>query len=516
MGWTSGTIAGLLVVVCGVHAVAPVERPPPGGNDQEANAFASQLLSFSQILADQYVREVGKPELLAAAIYGLYDAARRPTPVSLLEDLKAAKSEAELFALVGQARRTLGADKAVEGNKAIMASVSGLAAVLDPHCVLVPASDFQRSIDAQVGFGLDLDGEVGRNFMLRRVNQPVPQNTTPPFPFRVTRVHPGGPAQRAGVRPGDVITHVEEKEITADLAEQAYNEIFAGSVDPDKPREMLFTILRAGNSKPLNLRMTRRAYDPESVFGVQRLEENTWSFWIDKEAQIAYIRLGAIDPKTPAQLADALIQCREAKGLILDLRWCPGGYLNQSAEVAAAFLAEGKIASIKYRHPERQGVSEFRADSPGMPISRNTKAALLVLVNGETSGAGELIAAALQDNERAKVAGQRTLGKASVQTPIYLTGLEQFAFKLSAGTFVRPSEKNLQRFSESKPEEDWGVRPDKGFEIPLSIALSNRLKDWHQTHTLRPPTSREALPLDDLEADPQRFRAIRLLKDMMK
>jgi carboxyl-terminal processing protease len=205
----------------------------------------------------------------------------------------------------------------------------------------------------------------------------------------------------------------------------------------------------------------------------------------------------------------------DMKGLVLDLRWCPGGYLNQAAEVAALFLATGQIASVQYRNPNRQGASEFRADGVGLQRVKFKDVPLLVLVNGETSGGGELIAAALQDNDRAKIAGQRTLGKASVQTPIYLNGIADRAFKLTAGTFVRPSGKNLQRFSTSKPEEDWGVRPDQGFAIPVSPGLGTRLKAWHSLYALRPPDSREAMDLDDPEADPQRFRASRLLKEMI-
>ena len=214
-------------------------------------------------------------------------------------------------------------------------------------------------------------------------------------------------------------------------------------------------------------------------------------------------------------MADALGQLRNAKGLILDLRWCPGGYLNPAAEVAATFLEGGKIASVKYRLPDRQGPNEFNADGFGLRRNRFKDVPMVVLVNGDTSGGGELIAAALQDNERAKVAGQRTLGKASIQTPVYLTNLPQYAFKLTAGTFIRPSGTSLQRYSASKSEEDWGVRPDKNFEIPLSHALSQRLKDWHAFYALRPPVSREALPLDDPETDPQRHRAMRLLKDLI-
>ena len=92
------------------------------------------------------------------------------------------------------------------------------------------------------------------------------------------------------------------------------------------------------------------------------------------------------------------------------------------------------------------------------------------------SGGGELIAAALQDNERAKIAGQRTVGKGSVQTPIQVNVSQDLVFKLSVGMLQRPNGKNMQRFADSKREDDWGVRPDKGFEIPVTASLGQRLQ----------------------------------------
>src|SRR5262249_54703093 len=143
---------------------------------------------------------------------------------------------------------------------------------------------------------------------------------------------------------------------------------------------------------------------------------------------------------------------------------------------------------------------------------------VLVLVNGETSGGAELIAAALQDNSRAKVAGQRTVGKGSIQTVVGIA-VPDAGLKLTTGTFVRPSGKNLHRFADSTAEpdlpagrrrrqvgDDWGVRPD--VDLRTSAALAKLLKEWWLLQTLRPGPSNEALPLDDPTADPQRLAAV--------
>jgi carboxyl-terminal processing protease len=140
---------------------------------------------------------------------------------------------------------------------------------------------------------------------------------------------------------------------------------------------------------------------------------------------------------------------------------------------------------------------------------------LAVLVNGQTMGGAELIAAALQDHHRAVVVGQRTLGKASVQTPIALP-LPGVGLKLTSGTFERPGGKNLHRFPDSKPSDDWGVRPDADGEFRVSPELGRRLAEWWRRQSLRPGGSNERLPLDDPSADPQRQAAVEAVARLLE
>ena len=90
-----------------------------------------------------------------------------------------------------------------------------------------------------------------------------------------------------------------------------------------------------------------------------------------------------------------------------------------------------------------------------------------------------------------------------------------YPFKLTTGTFIRPNGKNFQRYPDSKPNDDWGVRPDPDHELPVTAELSKRLKHSHLLHTLRPPGDRTALPIDDPEADPQRQAAVRMLRELV-
>jgi len=228
------------------------------------------------------------------------------------------------------------------------------------------------------------------------------------------------------------------------------------------------------------------------------------------------------------------------RGLILDLRGCPGGGLEAAREVAHLFLADYGLAYLVHptpwnwlaqadlyldRHCSNATVkyASGEDDRPRYHIrdTRYTQFPLVVLVNGDTTGGGELIAAVLQDNKRAFIAGQRTRGKGSVQRIWNLSGegggilltvpIPQTEMRLTTGLLIRPSGRNLNRFSDSKLADEWGVRPDPGFEVPVSVALAGQLRAWWQWQDLRPGPSNESLPLDHPAADPQQQAALQLL-----
>jgi carboxyl-terminal processing protease len=206
------------------------------------------------------------------------------------------------------------------------------------------------------------------------------------------------------------------------------------------------------------------------------------------------------------ELADVLARLQDSgmRGLVLDLRWTPGGYLDEATAVPALFLGDVPVATVKSRKEQEE---TYR----GSAACRFPDLPLVVLVNGETSGGAELIAAALQDHKRATIVGQRTLGKGSVQRPMHVNvpGLQM---KLTNGSFFRPNGKNLHRFADSKMSDDWGVQPDVEFRI--SAALNRELKQWWQQQTLRPGWSMERLPLDDPANDAPRNAAVDVVRAM--
>jgi carboxyl-terminal processing protease len=157
------------------------------------------------------------------------------------------------------------------------------------------------------------------------------------------------------------------------------------------------------------------------------------------------------------------LQREGARGLVLDLRNNPGGLLSAAVEVADLFLTDGLIVSTRGRN-EKEKPYEARPD--GTLLTPAEKFPVAVLINKYSASASEIVAAALQDHQRAVVVGERTYGKGSVQNIIPMENGAS-ALKLTTASYWRPSGKNIHRFPDSKEADDWGVKPTPGFEVPM-------------------------------------------------
>ena len=154
------------------------------------------------------------------------------------------------------------------------------------------------------------------------------------------------------------------------------------------------------------------------------------------------------------------------RGLILDLRFNPGGLLAAAIEVSDLFIATGRIVSTKGRNsPERVWDAQKEGTFDGFPM--------VVLVNRYSASASEIVAACLQDHKRAVIVGERTWGKGSVQNVIELEDGHS-ALKLTTAGYRRPSGKNIHRFPDAKESDEWGVMPDNGYEVKLQRARCSR------------------------------------------
>jgi carboxyl-terminal processing protease len=522
MSRTAALLVALLMT--SAAAAAPREKGPGADALAAADQFARQVGVVAQMVSREYVRPVATADLYAASVSALYDAARQPTPTALLRDLKAARSEAERVELVKLARAEIHGRPGIADGRDLVVAVSAWTTVLDPHSVLIPNAVLNGTA-TQGAYGFEFEGEALRvpaRPRRRGADREPPvalegpnEAGIPPLPFRVAAVKPGTPAQRAGLRPGDIVRTIDGVEADADEGAKAFAALHGAGPNKNDPGRHHLIVDRAGQAEPLKLRLERTDFTPESLFGVTRKGDNDWDYWLDRERRIAYVRLGAIENDSGDRLSELLHELGTIRGLVFDLRWCPGGYIDPATLIASIFLESGLVAQMKYRNPDRGENSAIRADG-GLIRYKAGDYPLLVLVNEETIGGGELIAAALKDNGRAILAGTRTYGKASIQWPLSVPGLPGYSFKITGGTYTRPNGKSLQRFPDSKPDDDWGLRPDRGYEIPMSADLGRKLKEQHLHYALRPGGSREALDLDDPAADPQRLRALKLMRALIE
>ncbi|HEY1376437.1 MAG TPA: S41 family peptidase [Gemmataceae bacterium] len=508
---------------------AGVRSSPDHALRSEAESYARNIAAVVMVVEESYVRPVSRADLYEAALTGLYEAVRQPVPAGLRAEIQQGV-EGDLHGMLARVRESLGHHEALRGQKAILVSLQTLPRALDPYCGLAGRREFQRldSFDNVANTGLEFVGvpltPVGPAALVPRGVRIVPSDPSPADaqpapagPLRVQNVQPGSPAQRAGIRPGDLITRLnglppESPSFAALFQRLRPLQPGVPIEQPDAPVRL--TVLRPGRAEPLELAVAPTSYHPESVFGARRRADGDWDYMLDHAGKIGYVRVGGIRRQTDQELLAALrsLRASSVRGLVLDLRWCPGGYLDEAKAIARLFLpqqlpADLPLAWQQKRVGGREAMSAELLDAPYRDFP------VVVLINGETSGGGELIAAALQDHKRAAVAGQRTVGKGSIQnTPPKL----DIPFKVTVNMFLRPDGRNLQRFPDSKPTDDWGVRPDPGRELPLTADAGERLKEWSALATLRPAGSTEALPLDDPENDPQRLAAVQMLREMIK
>jgi len=232
------------------------------------------------------------------------------------------------------------------------------------------------------------------------------------------------------------------------------------------------------------------------VLGDCRKPDDRWDFMLDPKKGIGYIRVVAFGRETGSELRRALedLKRQNLRGLVLDLRFNPGGLLSSAIEVSNLFISHGRIVSTAGRNsPER--VWDARKDGAfeGFPMA--------ILVNHFSASASEIVAACLQDNKRAVVIGERTWGKGSVQNVIPLddrlsaseagragggSGAHS-ALKLTIAGYRRPNGKNIDRTPGAKEGDTWGVLPDPGLEVSLRPDEQKALMEDRSRRDLVPP-----------------------------
>jgi carboxyl-terminal processing protease len=272
----------------------------------------------------------------------------------------------------------------------------------------------------------------------------------------------GTPAYDAGILAGDAILKIDGKTTESMRMEDAVD-----LIQGDPGQKIVLTVVHEGEKEPIDVPITRAIIQVPSVQGDLRKPGNPkeWEYLIDKENKIGYLRLISFSKTAPAEMRTAVeaMQKEGVRGLILDLRNNPGGLLRSAVEISDLFLTEGKIVSTKGRN-HRDEVYEAKAE--GTLMTPYEKYPMVVLVNKYSASASEIVSAALQDHNRAVIIGERSYGKGSVQN-IILMEHDTSALKLTTASYWRPSGKNIHRFPDSKETDEWGVKPNPGYEVPL-------------------------------------------------
>jgi carboxyl-terminal processing protease len=293
--------------------------------------------------------------------------------------------------------------------KLIEAAINGMLNGLDPHSSYMDSKSY-RDMQVQTkgqfgGLGIEVTMEQG----LVKVVAPIDET----------------PAARAGVMSGDIITHLDDEQVQGLTLNQAVEKM-RGPVNT----KIRLKIMRAGQDKPIEVTITREMIMVRSVRS-------------RPEGDVGYIKITQFNEQTNEGLKKAIsdlaaqITADKLKGYVIDLRNNPGGLLDQAIAVSDAFLERGEIVSTRGRNAEE--TQRFNARSgdvtKGKPI--------IVLINGGSASASEIVAGALQDHKRATIVGTRSFGKGSVQTIIPL-GSGNGALRLTTARYFTPAGRSIQ------------------------------------------------------------------------
>jgi carboxyl-terminal processing protease len=337
----------------------------------------------------------------------------------------------------------------VDDHQLLQAAVRGMVSSLDPYSAYLDVDEYDEikisSSGEYSGVGMEVSLEDGQVVVVAPLD--------------------GSPAAQAGIRSGDIIATIDGVPVNATALSDTI-----GRMRGKEGTTVRIGIVRAGSTEPLKFTLKRSKVQLHSVRG--ELPERGYG----------YVRIAQFSENTGDELVKVLKSLRQQngaplKGLILDLRNNPGGVLEAAVAVADTFLDGGVIVSARGRTPESR--FEMRA-TPGDELSG---APIVVLVNGGSASAAEIVAGALKDHRRATLMGRTTFGKGSVQTVMPLSG--DRAIKLTTSLYYTPSGVSINHR---------GIAPD--------IELERDSK---------PPAVAPGAPL--IERDPEVKRALQELKN---
>ena len=349
----------------------------------------------------------------------------------------------------------------VDEAELIEAAINGMLTSLDPHSSFLPPDDFtdmrEQTRGEFGGLGIEVTQEEGF--------------------VKVVSPMDGTPADVAGMEAGDFITHVDGESLLGLTLNEAV-ELMRGPVGS----EIIITVVREGADEPFDVSIIR---DTIKLTAVRTRTEGS----------TVVLRVTTFNDQTFDNLASGLAESVEelggmenVNGFVLDLRNNPGGLLNQAIAVSDAFLNAGEIVSTRGRSPEDGERWNARDGdlTEGLPI--------VVLINGGSASASEIVAGALQDHRRAIVVGTRSFGKGSVQTIMPLRG--DGAMRLTTARYYTPSGRSIQAL---------GVSPDIVVEQPRRDPETSESEEETQGFSRTEADLRGSLDNDSITEDERRL-----------
>jgi C-terminal peptidase prc len=481
---------------------------------RDAVEFAEKVIDASKLISNDYVKKVNQGEMVAWAIRGLYRKVDEKLPDDLAKKLAGAKDmkERELISLLVDARRRLGKREDLAQHKDIDQALQRMLAHLDPYTTFYDPESLKRAqADIQgrfIGVGISIKKDSNTDML---------QVITPIM---------GSPAYKAGIQAGDLIVNII-REVDAHGKPLDPPEVIptkglkiddaVKKIQGQPGTAVKLTVQRPGEEKPRVVPLKRTLVQMETVMGLKRNEDAAWDYWVDPEGKIGYIRLTQFTRNSYPDMKRVMEKLKKqgVKGLVLDLRFNPGGLLDSARDISGLFIKDGLVVTIRprvgrpYEMFADDAVSTHYPDFP-----------MVCLVNGGSASGSEIVSAALQDHHRALVLGERSYGKGSVQNVVDFEkdgdGQPTSQIKLTTASFWRPSNKNLNKASTSGKEGDeWGVTPDRA--IPLSRAEREELYEHQHNAEIiqpkdKPPSTEDKVEFKDKQLD----AAVEYLRGQLK
>jgi carboxyl-terminal processing protease len=281
----------------------------------------------------------------------------------------------------------------------------------------------------------------------------------PPLPTVIGPPEPGTPAALAGVKLADRLTAVDGNSTTG-LTLEAVTDVVRGPIDT----EVQLTLQRPGEAETRDVTVKRAVITVESVLGDIRAPDGRWNYIVCDEPRIGYARIRKFGDKTAAELATLVDELTAGDSrldaLILDVRDDPGGALDAAVEICDLFLRAGQTI-VTTRGRDEAVLERFMATGSG-----NADLPLAVLIDHNSASASEIVAACLQDYNRAAIVGERSFGKGTVQRLMRVESGRSL-LKLTSASYWRPSGKNIHRMPNDATTVEWGVTPDP--ELMMSL-----------------------------------------------